>query len=1022
MLDKSFFVAFIFCLTSLVYIVMGFYILSLNIKRKSNQLFFLVTLSLSFWSGSYALITNSVFYDKAVLMSRLSVLGWGMYYALLLHFCMIISYDKESLGYKKALPIYAVPIFIISNVLFFNTSIYDFKLIKTDFGYTAITSCSFFNILINLYAYVYAILIFYIFYKWYKKIQDRKLRTNLKWVIYFSVLTFFIGVICDSIFLRILKLPAIQGLVIWLLMPSIAFFYLLLNNRILHPGIKININTIIDDNAKGILFRIFGYIYVILAYVGIVLNYLYKPKLDEHQIYITFLFIGIGFLHLIFTEVLKKEKSQYCFVTVLYMFMMGFMAIIHPNDFFKNFWLLFFSYLLLTTIFNKGIHSFLMFAFMIVTLALICLKMSHNIITIFSHDDFIIRILLMTMFFIIAYYINHSYKKRLKDNVNQIEKQLLLQEISKSVIEMNLSNKDSKICELLCDLSNGFDIKKSYYMKYKDDDEIRVEDVYFAKDKELHIENSLENTIYKYSDSLLKRLESGEVIKIMNIDIQSDFDDLKPIFAIKGINSLYAFPVFYKNKLRGISTFECIHNDENKLLNLHLKTFETLLMDAIKKIYAERELFFKAHYDSVTNLMKKDYFIETVNIKLKESDDIKKYCIYIDINDFKSINDTFGYSVGDKILSSIAIKLKELGDNKNIVTRFTNDEFAIFFFDNLEDRTIENYLKNITNEFKRGIKINENNFILNVNIGISEYPKDGYEIETLLKNADLAMHKAKKLCYMNYHFCNDEDKRQVVENAMYKDKLYTALENGEFYIVYQPQVDIETEKIKGVEALLRWETKDFGVVSPNKFIPILESTGLIKPVAEWLIEECIKQHIKLEREGICGLRISINLSAVQFMDDSLVDTIETLKQKYGINSHNIEFEITESVAINDSEFVIDSLNKIKKMGFSISIDDFGTGFSSLNRLQKLPIDCLKIDKSFIDGIGKNKKMEAVINVIIELAKNLGIRSIAEGVELEEQLQFLEKFKCCEIQGYYYAKPMVINDLRNYIWNNKKQKR
>lgn len=260
----------------------------------------------------------------------------------------------------------------------------------------------------------------------------------------------------------------------------------------------------------------------------------------------------------------------------------------------------------------------------------------------------------------------------------------------------------------------------------------------------------------------------------------------------------------------------------------------------------------------------------------------------------------------------------------------------------------------------------------------------------------------------------ETDKRKTFLNSIYTDRLYSALDNGEFKLAYQPQVDTFSENIIGVEALLRWESEEFGFVPPFKFIPILEHTGLIISVGEWIIEECIREQKRMEEAGFGKIRFSINLSAAQFMDTTLIQTIYELKEKYRVDPEFLEFEITESVAINNSDFVLDSFNSIKDLGFTIAIDDFGTGFSSLNSLQDLPIDRLKIDKSFIDGIGMNDKRESIVNLVIELAKILNLHSIAEGVEDETQLNYLRQHGCEETQGYYYAKPMFPEELRNFL--------
>lgn len=279
-----------------------------------------------------------------------------------------------------------------------------------------------------------------------------------------------------------------------------------------------------------------------------------------------------------------------------------------------------------------------------------------------------------------------------------------------------------------------------------------------------------------------------------------------------------------------------------------------------------------------------------------------------------------------------------------------------------------------------------------------------------MKNADLAVHAAKSGGKNRVILCSDKMKDRIVENTMLTNRMFRALEKEEFFIEYQPQFSCAFGQITGAEALLRWRPADINGVGPGRFIPILEQTGLMHEVGIWVFKTVLKEHARLLRVGLPPFRFSINISIAQFRKDKFVDTVARLIKDSGVDPKYIELEITESIAFMEPAYVLDSLKKLKRLGLEIAIDDFGTGYSSLDRLTKMPVDKIKIDKNFIEGIGKNKKEENMVRIIVYFSKMLGVKVIAEGVETKEQADFLRNIHCDEIQGYYYSKPMAFDKL------------
>jgi EAL domain-containing protein (putative c-di-GMP-specific phosphodiesterase class I) len=316
--------------------------------------------------------------------------------------------------------------------------------------------------------------------------------------------------------------------------------------------------------------------------------------------------------------------------------------------------------------------------------------------------------------------------------------------------------------------------------------------------------------------------------------------------------------------------------------------------------------------------------------------------------------------------------------------------------------------------FNRPMYVGEHEFFITASAGIAIYPDDGRDSNTLKKNADLAMYEAKELGKNQAAFCTAGLKEDVERRVQLSNLLYRALENRELVLYYQPLVDIATKKIIGVEALLRWDHPELGMISPGVFIPLAEQTGLINPIGRWVLETACRQNKAWQDAGLAPLRLAVNLSVEQFHDPNLVEIVGETLNDTGLEAQYLELEITESIAIRETGYICQILQKLKTLGVLIAIDDFGTKYSSLARIKQLPIDRIKMAMEFVHGISVSEKDEAIAKVIINLASNLGLKVIAEGVETESQFEFLKSRVCDEVQGYYFYRPMPAADLERLL--------
>ncbi|MGV8981230.1 EAL domain-containing protein [Clostridium sp.] len=446
------------------------------------------------------------------------------------------------------------------------------------------------------------------------------------------------------------------------------------------------------------------------------------------------------------------------------------------------------------------------------------------------------------------------------------------------------------------------------------------------------------------------------------------------------------------------------------------KTNKDLENEINTRIHMEEKIKNLAYYDNLTGLPNKRLFNDRLNQCIIDAVQKEKALgvLFLDLDSFKRINDTMGHAKGDELLKMVSKRLTKVLRADDTVCRVGGDEFLILFKNLSQDFYLGKLAEKVLDIFKRPFRLDNHDLFVTTSIGGAIYPVDGEEVETLIKNADIAMYKAKEAGKNKFQLCTPIIKSSLVEEMKLTNSLYHALENNELELYYQPQVNIISGEIIGLEALIRWHNTKLGMVNPGDFIYIAEKTGLILPIGEWVMRSACSQNKVWQDAGILNVPIAVNLSVNQFENANIVHEITRILKETNINPKDLELEITENIVMKEPEYIIESLKQIKQLGVKIAIDDFGTEYSSLNYIKQLPIDKIKIDMSFVQGININHKDEAIIKVIIVLAKNLGLKVIAEGVETKEQLDFLREQMCDEIQGYYYYKPMPASKIEELI--------
>lgn len=449
--------------------------------------------------------------------------------------------------------------------------------------------------------------------------------------------------------------------------------------------------------------------------------------------------------------------------------------------------------------------------------------------------------------------------------------------------------------------------------------------------------------------------------------------------------------------------------------------------DITEKKLSEKRIHRLAHYDALTNLPNRALLLERMKqliVQVKRRGG-KLGVLFFDLDDFKLINDTMGHTSGDLLLQLIAGNLKECVREEDTVARLSGDEFVVVLPDVTTPHDVVVVSEKIFSVMREPLPLGGRQVELSFSLGISMYPDDGLQAETLLKHADIAMYWAKHEGKNQYRFFTQEMTQALEERLRLEEDLKIALEDGQFMLYFQPQIDLRSGRIIGVEALLRWRHPEHGLIPPFKFIPVAEDMGLILPLGRWVLEEACRQQCAWRKKGM-NVRMAVNLSARQLQDEGLLDVLGGVLSDFSMDPAMLELELTETFLMDDPEAAILLLQEIKGLGLRLAMDDFGTGYSSLSYLKRFAMDTLKIDQSFVRALPEDEQDAVIITTIIDMAHNLDLKVLAEGVETIEQLRFLREHGCSEVQGYYFSKPLPAEQImlqlrRNVLQGNHTEK-
>ncbi len=1014
----------IFFLASFIYIYCGINIIKINKTGSTNKAFLAVCVAMSIWSFSFAMANISADINSALAWRRISAIGWGSVYSLMLHFLILISKKDLKKKQRKLLGLLHIPALI--NIYVFSLSsklsMIQYNLVKIDFGWINISENNGFDLFFRAYYLSYALMSILIAARWQRKLEDKKIANRVRLITYSIIASGLLGSITDVLLANFLSKPVPQLSPIFILLPVAAMYSAEKNLDILGAKTSRKKEIILTGEEEENIFRSLAigfYIASILTFLSEYIPYMDGENAFRDALTKALIIFSIGFIIRLIQNIKEVNIKRYLTIIVL--------SLSIPICLFQfieygsiTVWAFTMILLMTSAIFSKRIFLFSITIVSIISQILIWIFAPEVQVGVESYD-YILRIGMIIVAFFISLSVNKVYVSKIKENRDKIKFQKIVSDILFDFLEISQDNFNSKVDDLLAKLGKFFNVDRTYLFIIDHKNKTMTYSNEWCNEGINEEVGTIEDIGLDVFPWWIEELETRGIVYIEDVDkMPEEASEEQAQLYRQKVKSLISVPIIANHKLEAFIGIDSVirkkvwSSESIEMLNI----VANILSSGIMQIKSDREIESMAYYDGLTGLPNRFLFGDRVESAIDLAQENKSFLsiMFIDLDNFKSVNDTLGHDAGDELLKKVSSRLCKTIGEKDTVARFGGDEFIILLnkFKKAED--IQKNVEEIMDVFSKPFFVREQEIYITASGGVATFPIDGESSRKLVKNADMAMYEAKAKGKNQYSLCTDQMKDEIQKNMKLSNDLHRALERDELSVHYQPQISLEDGQIIGTEALLRWKHPEYGMISPGVFIGLAEKNGLIKDIGKWVLKTACSQTKKWQEMGFEDLEIAVNLSGVQFIDENLTRDIRDILEESKLDPKYLELEITESIAIKEINLVISVLEKLKELEVSIAIDDFGTEYSSLSRIKSLPIDKLKIDREFVGGIGKDEKNEAVTIVIINLAKNLGMDVIAEGVETAKQAEFLKKKECDYVQGYYFYRPLPAEEIDRILFS------
>ncbi|HOC61345.1 MAG TPA: EAL domain-containing protein [Smithellaceae bacterium] len=1011
-------ISLLFFLAMVVYFFLGVYVIRLNFGSVIHRLFFCICLTLCIWSLSFSIANSAMSYEMSLTWRRIGAIGWGTLYSFLLHYTLCLTGKQNVLKKRWIYALIYLPailnIFVFS--LYGDLALKRYVLEYTYAGWVNVRPASAWDAVFNVYYAVFSLIVIGLFFHWGWSSKERVIKKQAYLIIVSYAVALVVGTMTEFVinYYFPFKFPQLAPLII--LIPIATMYYCIAKYGLMAPKLKNTVpqeGQILSEASQSELYQYLTVAYILSAFLHFAIETFIQGSPLITSLPKTLLLIVLGLALQIIQKLNIQQGAKDLLLNVLVILSIPLIVLSFVSDH-VTFWSLPLIFVMVSILFRQKRLLYVVSLVTFLTLLWIWITVPEQTVKI-DASNHIFRIGIFGVLIWIAFYINRIYFNRLAKNEEQVKHQSLLADISAQFVDASQENIDKIINDMLRQCGRHFQADRAGLFMYSGKNHQPVHSHEWCNDGIASTLDSKNQQTVLELPGVKDQIDKAGYIHVSDAETLQpgaipDKDSLKD----KQIQSLIIVALTGTDNVIGYIFFEAIQSprkwdqDHREIIQV----LGNLLSDALRQVEAEKAINYMAYYDALTALPNRalltDRLKQAISLAMRTEKLIS--IIFIDVDSFKSVNDTMGHDGGDAMLMQIAERLSACVRQYDSVARFGGDEFLVMLQQIPDIKYIGESANKIMSVFNEPITIKGQEFFITASAGVAVFPFDGEDADELIKNADMAMYAAKSTGKNKVTFCSAEMKKEVLDNMELTNSLYRAVGRNELFLLYQPQVNPDTIEIIGLEALIRWRHPVKGIIPPTKFIPIAEKTSLIHSIGEWVLMTACRQNMEWQNQGLKPTRIAVNLSVKQFHSPNIVNVVDRVLRETKLMPCYLELEVTESLGTHDKDYVINTMNKLKALGLSLSIDDFGTDYSSLGRLKDLPVDRIKIDMQFIRGIAKNAKDEGIIKIILQLGKTLGLHVVAEGVETQQQLAFLKDNLCFEIQGFYFHKPVVAEDI------------
>ena len=1018
-------ISFIYFLTCAVYFFYGMLILSRNTKSTMHWLVFCCCLDMSLWAISFAIGNMAPDEASCLVWRRIGSVGWGSMFSYFLHYILLLTGSRLMRKKWIYLLLYVPAVLnIFLYGIYTKTAEASYHLQYTYSGWINVAGNTVLDWYYNVYYVGFATTGIALLLHWGFRSKDAAKRKQAFFIGFSFIFAIILGTLTEYTINAMFQVKVPQMAPVIILIPITIMLYFIQKTGFMYVASASNeplANQVLSEYATAKLYLYIFVIYMVAGFINFGVMFFSKREPVGAILLFSSVILGFGLSGAVIQNLKIKPNTKQTLSNIILVASIPIMMLKYLSVSAVYAWAVPVILMLVAIAFSQ---RQLLFFIGGVTLAIYAWIWAYAPVmqVTFTSTDHIARILILCIVLWVVLKINSTYVGLINENKEKIRQEKLFNQVANLFVRTSEVNLNGKIEEALSLCGKHFSLDWIHILFFSPRSEPESQSAHYQwcapgiQSLDCSCEKGMLQELSLVTEP--EKLATEGFLVIANPEEAMEGGLLKQLPVQMGLKSVAIKALRNQNDAIGLLCFGSAgrvfrwEEPQQQAANL----LGHLITDIWTRVEAERGLHYQATYDMLTGLPNRTTFVKQLSRAIIMAQQTGKQLgvLFLDMDSFKAVNDSIGHDTGDDVLCQIGKVVMDGIRPGDLLARFGGDEFLVMVPQMQSFEDIAHVANRIMDSLKNPLAVKSQEFHMTASMGIAVYPFDGQDAGTLIKHADLAMYKAKAQGKNQYAFCSDDMKKESIRTIKLTEDLFRALERSELQLYYQPQVHTTSGEIVGAEALLRWFHPEFGMISPGLFIPLAEQTGLIVPIGEWVLKTACLKCRSIHVAGLPEIRVGVNVSILQLHNPGFVAHVKQVLEESELEPRFLELEITESTAVSEDDTIMMVLEKLKALGVSISIDDFGTEYSSLSRLCDMPIDRIKLDIQFIRSIGRSRKENAIIQGIIGIAHSLGLTVVAEGVETEAQLDFLIESKNDEVQGFLFCPPVPPEDLERIL--------